>query len=180
MDSFNSGASPPPRRLEPDPFTRLSDDLVAHILALVASNGFRFLPKPRLTTAAAAAAAASGTTSATAGAAAATAVTVAATEDNAGGGGASAERDDVNAVNGSVNSEDEDAFGDASEDELRSFTALWLPPPFWTTHLPIFLATTAGALPTPCLLYTVCRVIELHRDTSQKTSSLLMADKLVP
>ncbi|CAI5978240.1 unnamed protein product [Closterium sp. NIES-64] len=121
MDSFNSGASPPPRRLEPDPFTRLSDDLVAHILALVASNGFRFLPKPRLTTAAAAAAA-SGTTSAAAGAAGATAVTVGAAEDNAGGGGASAERDDGNAVNGSVNSEDEDAFGDASEDELRSFT----------------------------------------------------------
>ncbi|CAI5522250.1 unnamed protein product [Closterium sp. Naga37s-1] len=114
MDSFNEGSSPRQRRLDPDPFPRLSDDLVAHILALVASNGFRFHPKPRLTTAAAS----SCTTTATA-----------AAEPNAGGAGgdgASAERDDGmarnvgNAVkNGSANSEDADAHGDdASEDEL--------------------------------------------------------------
>ncbi|CAI5458540.1 unnamed protein product [Closterium sp. Yama58-4] len=126
MDAFDSGASPPPRRLEPDPFARLSDDLVACILALVASNGVRFLPNPRLTTAAATAA--SGTNTATSAAGAAASAADAAAEDGGddGSGGASAERDDGfmarnvgNEVNGSVNSEDEDAHGDASEDELH-------------------------------------------------------------
>ncbi|CAI5466705.1 unnamed protein product [Closterium sp. Yama58-4] len=103
MDSFNTCSSPPPpRRHEPDPFARLSDDLVAHILALVASNGFRFLPKPRLTTAAA-------TSDAATTAAAAAAVTVsAAAEANAGGNG----------NDGAVNSEEGDARGEKSEDEM--------------------------------------------------------------
>ncbi|CAI7846791.1 unnamed protein product [Closterium sp. NIES-54] len=117
MDSFNDGSSPRPRHLDSDPFAPLSDDLVAHILALVASNGFRFHPKPRLT----AAAVASGTTTATA-----------AAEANAGGvggDGGSAERDDGmtgnvgNAVDGSANSGDEYARGDASEDELHECIA---------------------------------------------------------
>ncbi|CAI7752440.1 unnamed protein product [Closterium sp. NIES-53] len=125
MDSSNNHASPPPRCLKPDPFARLSDDLVTHILALVASNGFSFLPKLRVTTATAAT---SGTTTATSAAAAAVAVTVATAEANAdghgSGGSAAAERDDGmvgsvgNAVNGSVNSEDEDAHDDASKDEF--------------------------------------------------------------
>ncbi|CAI5505442.1 unnamed protein product [Closterium sp. Naga37s-1] len=96
-------SSPPrTRRLEPDPFARLSDDLVAHILALVASNGFRFHPKPCLTTAAATSDAAT-----TASAAAAFADS-AAVEANAVGDGS----------NGAVSSEDYDALGEKGEDEM--------------------------------------------------------------
>ncbi|CAI5518830.1 unnamed protein product [Closterium sp. Naga37s-1] len=126
MDSFNEGSSPRPRHLDLDPFAPLSDDLVAHILALVASNGFCFHPKPRLT----AAAVTSGTTTATAAAAAAAIAVSAAVEANADGGdGASAERDDGiagnvgNAVNVSVNNGDGYARGDASEDELHKCIA---------------------------------------------------------
>ncbi|CAI5978322.1 unnamed protein product [Closterium sp. NIES-64] len=116
MDSFNEGSFPRPRHLDLDPFAPLSDDLVAHILALVASNGFCFHPKPRLT----AAAVTSGTTTATAAAAAAAIAVSAAVEATADGGdGASAERDDGiagnvgNAVNVSVNNGDGYARGDA-------------------------------------------------------------------
>ncbi|CAI5978284.1 unnamed protein product [Closterium sp. NIES-64] len=102
MDSFNIGSSP--RRLETDPFARLSNDLVSHILALVASNGFSFHPKPCLTTDAA-------TSDAATTAAAAAVAVCAAAEANAGG--------DVS--DGAGNNEDDDGLGEKSEDEMFEF-----------------------------------------------------------
>ncbi|CAI5460048.1 unnamed protein product [Closterium sp. Yama58-4] len=171
MDSFNDGSSPRPRRLDPDPFARLSDDLVAHILALVASKRFRFHPNPRLT----AATATPGTTIATAAAAAAAAAAVAvsaAAEANAGGDGtnrASAERADgmagnkAIAVNGSANSEDKDAHGDASEDELDECIARAVKKPC-ARFARVIQLTTAIALEAEATAANYARTMTLHID----------------